>query len=65
MEVTPDAPAQAYFDIMTDCEDMAIEILGFLDGQRRYPGGVRDAMAFSPGLYWKFCYPTLLRKRKL
>ena len=128
MEAPPDAPAPTYFEIMAAaCETMAIEILGFPDGHRRYPGGVVDALAFPPGLqnqpldvdalafppglqnqpldallpwalrkqfgercealslpatcgheqwlkrnsdlcivhHWTFCYPSLLRKRKL
>jgi hypothetical protein len=38
------------FYIMTDCENMAFEILDFSKGKSKHPGGVRDAVAFPPGL---------------
>ena len=47
MEATPDP---SYYAIMADCETMAWEILDFQDGQRKYPGGVRDVLALPPGL---------------
>ena len=48
MQATPDVPASTYIDIMAECEILADEILDFPDGQRRYPGGLREALAFPP-----------------
>jgi len=50
MEATPNASASAYCDIMAECETMADEILDFPDGQRKYPGGIRNALALPPGI---------------
>jgi hypothetical protein len=50
MEATPDAPASTYIDVMAECEILADEILDFPDGLRRYPGGLRDALALPHGM---------------
>jgi hypothetical protein len=54
MEVTPDTPAPAYFDFMTDCEinseNMAMAILFFPDGKHIYSGNVQDVFALPPVL---------------
>lgn len=50
MEVTLDAPASTYIDVMTDCESLAVEFLDFPEGKSKYPGGVRDILAFPPWL---------------
>ena len=48
MAAPPDAPT--YFDIMTECEAMADEILDYPGGKSRFPGGIRDALAFPHGI---------------
>ena len=48
MAAAPDAPT--YFDIMAECEAMADEILDYPGGKSRFPGGIRDALAFPHGI---------------
>jgi hypothetical protein len=50
MEVTLDAPASTYIDVMTDCESLVVEFLDFPEGKSKYPGGVQDILAFPPWL---------------
>ncbi len=48
MQATLDVPASTYIDVMAECEILADEILDFPDCQCRYPGCLRETLAFPP-----------------